>query len=223
MNSIHDIGGMDNFGPVVVEKDEPVFHDDWERQVFSLLIALLPAGYFSVDEIRRATEMIPPVDYLQSQYYEKWLLSLETLLLEKDVLTKEEMQSGKSIRQEGGNKLPAVAKEMLQFAMTNPIPASLDLDIEAKYKAGDQVKAKNINPLHHTRLPRYIRGKSGTVERDHGVFLLPDTNAYGGPDKPQHVYTVRFSARDIWGDDAPAKDSICIDLFDDYMDPLNKN
>ncbi len=220
MNGIHDMGGMDNFGPVTAEENEPVFHEDWERKIFSLMISLLPAGYCNLDEIRRITETIPPAQYLRARYYEKWLYTLEMMALEKDIFTKEEIATGKSIRQEGGNMRPAVPREMVEYAMTSPIPASLDLDIEAKFKAGDKIIAKNIHPLHHTRLPRYVRGKCGVVEHDHGIFLLPDTNAHGGPDKPQHVYTVRFTARELWGEEAPAKDSVCIDLFDDYMDAL---
>ncbi len=223
MNGIHDLGGMDNFGPVIAEENEPVFHDDWERTIFTLMIALLPAGYFNIDEIRRTVETIPPAQYLQARYYEKWLYALEMIALEKDILSKEEIATGRSIRREGGNTRPAVSREMLEYAMTNPLPVNLDVDIPVKFKPGDGIIAKNIHPLHHTRLPRYIRGKRGTVEQDHGIFLLADTNAHGGPDSPQHVYSVRFTARELWGEDAPARDSVCIDLHDDYMDHPDNN
>jgi nitrile hydratase len=223
MNGIHDLGGMDNCGPIPREENEPVFHEDWERTIFALTIAMLPSGYCKIDEIRRTTENIPPAIYLQAKYYQKWLLTLESILLEKDVLTKEEIETGRSIRTEGGFKLPAAPKEMLQFAMSNPVPANLDVDIASKFHSGDKIIAKNIHPLHHTRIPRFIRGKRGVVEKDHGVFLLADTNAHGGPDKPQHVYTVKFTARELWGDDAPAKDTVCISLYDDYMDILNND
>ena len=223
MNGIHDMGGMDNFGPVIAEENEPVFHDDWERTIFSLTIALLPAGYCKIDEIRRITENMPPAQYLQAKYYEKWIYTLEQIALEKDILTEEEIATGKSVRKEGGNMRPAVPREMVEYAMTNPILASVDVDIPAKFKVGDKIIAKNIHPLHHTRLPRYIRGKRGIVEHDHGIFLLADTNAHGGPDSPQHVYTVLFTARELWGEDAPAKDSVCIDLHDDYMDLLDNS
>lgn len=220
MNGIHDMGGMDNFGAVLAEENEPVFHADWERQIFSITIAMLPAGYCNIDEIRRITETIPPARYLQAKYYEKWLYTLEKLVLEKDILTEEELASGKNIRQEGGNARPAVPREMIEYAMSNPLPVNLDVDLPAKFQVGDRVLAKNMHPLHHTRIPRYVRGKRGTIEQDHGVFLLPDTNAHGGPDSPQHVYTVRFSSRELWGEDAPRNDSVCIDLFDDYMEAL---
>ena len=225
MNSIHDLGGMDNFGPINVEQNEPVFHDDWERKILALTLGLLPAGYCNIDEMRRTTEHIDPAIYLQARYYQKWLLTLESILLEKDILTQEEIETGKSIRTEGGDNRPAVPVEMMQYAMANPIPANAELDsnLKPKYQVGEEILAKNINPYHHTRIPRYVRGKRGVIVQDHGVFLLADTNAHGGPEKPQHVYSVRFSACELWGEEANPRDSVCIDLHDDYMDPLINN
>ena len=219
MNSIHDIGGMDNIGPVNIEKDEPVFHEDWERKVYAMTLATMGAGMFVTDEVRYMTETIPPADYLNFKYYEKWLYSLEQMMLQKNVVTREELASGKVTAPGLPAGIEAASPERLQYGMNNRIPMFVDADIPPKFKAGDTIIARNINPPHHTRLPRYIRGRRGVVEMDHGIFLLPDTNAHGGPDKPQHVYSVRFSARELWGEDAPAGDSLYIDLFDDYMDP----
>lgn len=219
MNGIHDIGGMDNIGPVNIEKDEPVFHDDWERKVYALTLATMGAGIFVTDEVRFVTETIPPSDYLTFKYYEKWLYSLEQLVLQKNVVTREELESGKVMAPELTAGVEAAPAERMQYGMNNRIPVFVEVDIPPKFMVGDAIIAKNINPLHHTRIPRYIRGRRGVVEMNHGIFLLPDTNAHGGPDKPQHVYNVRFSARELWGEDAPANDCVYIDLFDDYMDP----
>ena len=95
----------------------------------------------------------------------------------------------------------------------------LDLEVAPRFKPGEAIVARNINPPGHTRLPRYVRGKQGRIERDHGVFGLPDARAHGQADKPQHIYSVRFTARELWGADASARDSLYIDLWDDYMDP----
>ena len=219
MNGIHDIGGMDNIGPVNIEKDEPVFHDDWERKVYALTLATMGAGIFVTDEVRFVTETIPPSDYLTFKYYEKWLYSLEQLVLQKNVVTREELESGKVMAPELTAGVEAAPIERMQYGMNNRIPVFVEVDIPPKFMVGDAIIAKNINPLHHTRIPRYIRGRRGVVEMNHGIFLLPDTNAHGGPDKPQHVYNVRFSARELWGEDAPANDCVYIDLFDDYVDP----
>lgn len=218
MNSIHDIGGMDNIGPVPIEKDEPVFHGDWERKVYAMTLATMGAGIFVTDEVRYMTETIPPKDYLSFKYYEKWLYSLEQMMLHKNVLTQQELESGAVSEPDLAAGIEAASLERMQHGMKNRMPVFVDTDSPPRFKTGDAIIARNINPLHHTRLPRYIRGRRGVVEMDHGIFLLPDTNAHGGPDKPQHVYSVRFSARELWGTDAPARDSLYIDLFDDYMD-----
>ena len=219
MNGIHDIGGMDNIGPVNIEKDEPVFHEDWEKKVYAMTLATMGAGIFVTDEVRYMTETIPPADYLTFSYYEKWLYSLEQLMLQKNIATGEELKSGKVTAPELTAGVEAASVERMQYGMNNRIPVFVDADILPKFKVGDSIIARNINPLHHTRIPRYIRGRRGVVEMHHGIFLLPDTNAHGGPDKPQHVYNVRFAARELWGEEAPEKDSVYIDLFDDYMDP----
>ena len=216
MNSIHDLGGMDNIGPLNIEQDEPVFHADWERKTFGLTLAVLATGACPVDEIRHMSELIPPADYLTFKYYEKWLRGLEFMLLKKNLVTERELESGRA--EAATASLEAAAPETLRHIMTNRLPAFAPVELEPKFKAGDEIIAKNINPLGHTRLPRYIRGKRGEVEMDHGVFLLPDANAHGEPERPQHVYGVRFSAQELWGEDAPAGDSVHIDLFDDYMD-----
>ncbi len=219
MNSIHDIGGMDNIGAVPIETDEPVFHADWESKVYAMTLATMGAGIFVTDEVRFMTETIPPQDYLSFSYYEKWLYSLEQMLLHKNVITQQELESGAVSAPELAAGIEAASLERMQYGMKNRMPVFVDSDLPPRFKAGDAIIARNLNPLHHTRLPRYLRGRRGVVELDHGIFLLPDTNAHGGPDSPQHVYSVRFSARELWGEDAPARDSLYIDLFDDYMDP----
>ena len=115
--------------------------------------------------------------------------------------------------------MPAVDLELVRRLYKSAGAVRLKLDIAPRFKPGDHVVARNINPLGHTRLPRYIRNKRGFVERDHGVFHFPDTRVAGQGDQPQHIYSVRFSARELWGNEASAKDSLMIALWDDYMDP----
>lgn len=112
-----------------------------------------------------------------------------------------------------------VRKEMIEPILSTGASSRADADVAARFKAGDAVIARNLNPHGHTRLPRYVRGRRGTVERDHGVFVFPDTLVAGAGTKPQHVYSVRFSARELWGPDSPEKDALYIDMFDDYLDP----
>tara|TARA_R110001599_G_scaffold353861_1_gene600702 strand:+ start:36854 stop:37513 length:660 start_codon:yes stop_codon:yes gene_type:complete len=217
MDGVHDLGGMDNFGDVEREVDEPVFHAPWERSVFTHVLAMLGAGHYNIDEFRRTTERIPPVPYLASSYYERWLASLVALLKEKGVVTEEELLAGKSL-DAGSDRLPALDKGKAQYITTNPISVLQECNSVPRYKTGDEVVAKVMSPAHHTRLPRYVRGRRGKVERNNGAFLLPDRNAHGAQATPAFNYSVRFSSRELWGEDAPAKDSLFIDLFESYLE-----
>ena len=97
--------------------------------------------------------------------------------------------------------------------------ARVDADIPPKFKPGDRVLTRNINTSGHTRLPRYARGRYGVVDRRYGVFVFPDSHARNGDKNPQNLYSVCFSARELWGEDASESDKIYIDLWDDYLTP----
>ncbi|EXU76880.1 nitrile hydratase subunit beta [Erwinia mallotivora] len=217
MNGIHDLGGMHGMGPVITEENEPPFHYEWERRAFSLFASLYVGGHFNVDMFRHAIERMDPAHYLEESYYQHWMHAFETLLLEGGVITAEEL-SGAVKAQPAPAETPVLKQEMVQAVVTTGASARVDAQVAGRFQAGDRVRAKNINPCGHTRLPRYIRGKTGTVELDHGVFITPDTVAHGKGDHPQHVYSVSFSARELWGDNAPPKDTVRIDLWDDYLE-----
>ncbi|ADO08166.1 putative nitrile hydratase beta subunit (plasmid) [Pantoea vagans C9-1] len=219
MNGIHDLGGMHGMGAVITEENEPPFHHEWERRTFSLFASLFVGGHFNVDMFRHAIERMNPVHYLEESYYEHWMHAFETLLLEKGVITPEELAG---IQQPGevSADIPVLRQEMVQAVIMTGASARVETDIPASFRAGDRVRAKNINPVGHTRLPRYVRGKTGTIVIDHGVFITPDTVAHGIGDHPQHVYSVSFDATELWGENAPAKDTVRIDLWDDYLEAL---
>jgi nitrile hydratase subunit beta len=201
MNGVHDMGGMHGFGPVVREEDEPVFHAAWEGKVRALMGRTRSAGYYNLDEFRHAIERMPAEDYLRAGYYERWLHSVETLLLEKGVITADELVSGRSSK-------PAAAPRARPKAPTALV---------ARFKRGDRVVTRKLNPEGHTRLPRYARGRTGVVRTVNGPFLLPDSSAHGrGPDW-QACYAVEFSARELWGETAPAGDRVCVDLWESYL------
>ncbi|OWS75265.1 nitrile hydratase subunit beta (plasmid) [Pantoea dispersa] len=219
MNGIHDLGGMHGMGAVITEENEPPFHHEWERRTFSLFASLFVGGHFNVDMFRHAIERMNPAHYLEESYYEHWMHAFETLLLEKGVITPEELAG---IQQPGevSADIPVLRQEMVQAVIMTGASARVETDIPASFRAGDRVRAKNINPAGHTRLPRYVRGKTGTIVIDHGVFITPDTVAHGLGDHPQHVYSVSFDATELWGKNAPAKDTVRIDLWDDYLEAL---
>jgi nitrile hydratase len=220
MNGIHDLGGMHNMGLLEHAEHEPVFHHDWERKVFSHAVALLGAGYFKLDEVRRVSEWMPPEQYLTTPYYEGWLFGVTALLLEKNIVTAEELEAGRSLRQDGGWVLPAFPKAAAEYVMNNPIPSRLEVDVAARFRPGDAIVTRNHHGPNHTRLPRYARGKRGVVEEDHGVFAFPDAIAHGREDQPQHLYSVRFSSEELWGGAQWTRGAVNLDLYDDYLDPL---
>ena len=112
-----------------------------------------------------------------------------------------------------------VRAEMIEMILSTGASARVDEDIAPRFAAGDAVVTRNINPHSHTRLPRYVRGRRGRVEQNHGIFLFPDTNAVGAGGKPQHVYSVRFEATELWGPDGTPGDALYIDMWDDYLEP----
>ncbi|WP_336749948.1 nitrile hydratase subunit beta [Pantoea vagans] len=219
MNGIHDLGGMHGMGAVITEENEPPFHHEWERRTFSLFASLFVGGHFNVDMFRHAIECMNPAHYLEESYYEHWMHAFETLLLEKGVITPEEL-AGIQQPGEASADIPVLRQEMVQAVIMTGASARVNTDMPASFRAGDRVRAKNINPAGHTRLPRYVRGKTGTIVIDHGIFITPDTVAHGLGDHPQHVYSVSFDATELWGKNAAAKDTVRIDLWDDYLEAL---
>jgi nitrile hydratase beta subunit len=224
MNGAHDLGGMHGFGPVVLEPDEPVFHAEWERRVFALRLAMA-RGRWNIDMSRHVIEQMPPAEYLATSYYGRWLWRLERLLEQDGFLTpaevRQRMREGVGAPAHAGGELrPGVLRpEGVPQLLQNRRAARLDDPVPPKFKAGDVVVARNMNPPGHTRIPRYVRGRRGLIDRDHGVFVFPDTHAAGLGQKPQHVYAVRFAARELWGPEAHPHDAIYVDLWDDYLDP----
>ena len=217
MNGVHDMGGQQGMGPVQYEKNEPVFHAAWEGRVYALNRALRAWGKWSLDTDRHALELMPPVDYLRMSYYERWLSRLEAQLVTYGLVTKEEMESGKAAP--GSTKAtPALGLATSSRWLSRGIPSSDDPKVRPLFKVRQRVRARNINPTGHTRLPRYARGKTGVIVRDHGVYLFPDTNAHFQGEKRQHVYSVRFTARELWGESASPRDSVHLDMWDDYLE-----
>jgi nitrile hydratase len=217
MNGIHDMGGMQDFGPVNPEKHEPVFHAPWEGRAFALWIAV--PGDWSINADRFEKELIPPAEYLRMRYYEKIVVGIEELSIKTHLLTREELTSGRpsspipdSIQVLKGSDVPAM--------ISKGYSSRRDVQAKPRFAIDQRVRARNINPAGHTRLPRYARGKVGTVTRDCGVFVFPDSDAQGMGEQPQHVYSVRFTARELWGAAASARDTVYINLWDDHLESV---
>ena len=217
MNSVHDMGGMDGMGPIEPAESEPVFHEPWEGRVFALVNRIGPWGRGrNWGSFRFELESIPAAAYLRMSYYERWFTALlVNRLLTSNLVTPAELESGEAD--------PELPRPTLLPASTGASPGSarLDVGVSPRFRPEQPVRARNLHPRGHIRLPRYTRGKRGTVVRDHGVFALQDTDVNGQRlgARPQHVYTVRFTARALWGDRASALDTVYVDLWEDYLEP----
>jgi len=216
MNGVHDMGGMHGMGPVEIEKDEPVFHAEWEARTYALTIACGSHRKWNIDVSRHSRERMPPADYLAATYYERWLFGLRTLLVEQGLVTARELASGRAEGQ--ADPAGVLRANQVEKFLANRIRARVDVEAAPPFRAGQSVVARNIHPSGHTRLPRYARGRRGVIDRDYGVFIFPDTHAMTRDKKPQHLYGVRFSARELWGAAASTRDSVYVNLWDDHLD-----
>ena len=217
MNGVHDMGGMDGFGKVEAEPNEPPFHERWEGRVLAMARAMGHAGAWHIDDSRYAQETLPPPVYLAVSYYQRWALAMEKNLLARGLVTADEMAAGHALRP---------AKPLPRKLTADEVKAGLARSSfyrqqqgPARFKPGDRVIARNIHPQGHTRLPRYVRGKPGVVELVHGCHAFPDSVASGRGDDPQWLYTVVFDSRTIWGEDADPTLRISIDAFEPYLEP----
>lgn len=219
MNSIHDLGGMSGFGPLPFEDNEPVFHDDWERRTFGVHILTLITGFYTADETRHSMERIPALRWLQGSYYEHWLDGTATLLIEKGIVTAEELRTGKATDELPdwvARLSPVEAKDVASIVSSNHNKHG-QIAHPPLFKAGDRVRTKNMHPKTHTRLPRYIRGHIGTIHEYRGPFFYADERNINNPDVACHTYTVRFEGKELWGESAGPKDAVYIEMYETYL------
>lgn len=225
MNGIHDLGGMHGFGAVAPQAGEPVFHQQWEREVFASVIALMAQGVYNLDEFRHGVERIGHRHYLNGSYYEHWLDSAQLLLREKGIIDEAEWAARVGeIRDDPERHRPAHAgDEQLAPALAQGIRAGLPtlraIDPPPRFQVGDAVTTRNLQPAGHIRLPAYARNRTGRIERAHGAFVLPDSHAHGHGEQPQYLYAVRFDHQALWGDSRHApRCSNIVDLWESYLD-----
>jgi nitrile hydratase beta subunit len=207
MNGIHDLGGMDGFGRVAVEADEPVFGAPWERRAFGIAAATIARRLRTIDAFRHAIERMDPVHYLSSPYYEHWLAGAATLLVEKGLVTRVELEA-----KVGGRF------GLSQPQRPGPPPASRPSGATPHFAVGAAVVVRNLQPFGHTRCPRYVRGKRGVVVRVDRRCPLPDVAAHSEHPCTQYVYNVRFDGRELWGEPAGPAEAVYVDLWESYLE-----
>jgi nitrile hydratase beta subunit len=219
MNGVHDVGGMHVIGTVLPEPDEPVFHTDWERRVLALTLAMGATGEWNLDASRFARENRPPDDYLNKSYYEIWLAGLQQLLAERELVSEDEISVGRVLEPRKPVRKILAAGDVAA-ALGRGDPTNREPTQPAMFNVGDRVRAKNMNPPTHTRLPRYVRGHVGTVRAIHGCHVFPDSNAHGRGEDPQWLYTVSFDGRELWGPETDPAVTVSIDAFEPYLEPV---
>jgi nitrile hydratase subunit beta len=222
MDGVHDLGGMHGFGPVVREPDEPVFHAPWEGTVYAINRLAMGVGLYNIDEMRHGIERLPPAQYLGSTYYERWLATIEQNLVEKGVLSTDEIEARlAALREHPEAEPPRREDPSLVDRVLRSARAAFQRDPtgEPRFREGETVVTRNIHPKGHTRLPRYARGKRGTISYYHGYYVFPDTHAHGQGEAPQPVYSVCFEARDLWDGAAEPQERVYLDLWESYLEP----
>lgn len=219
MNGGADLGGMMGFGPIGIEADEPLFHAPWERRAFAITLAMGATGSWTLDTSRFTRESLHPVDYLSSSYYEIWTKGLERLCFNAGLISLEELASGHA----SGPGKPL--KRVLQAADVAAVLAKgssveRPATAPAAFAIGDRVRARIRHPEGHTRLPRYLRGVSGTIEAIHGCHVFADDNAMGKGENPTWLYGVAFRGLDVWGADSDPTLVLRADLWEPHLERL---
>ncbi len=218
MDGGQDMGGVPWSGAVTPEPNEPPFHAEWERRAFALTLAMSMPGGWNIDMSRFAREDRPPAEYRSKSYYQIWLAGLERLMLERKLVAEDEIAAGKSLHP---------VKPVTRILTSDGVAAMLHRGgptervtaRPARFAVGARVRAKTINPPTHTRLPRYVRGHVGTIERVLGYHVFPDSNATGKGEDPQWLYTVTFNGAELWGEESDPTLDISVDAWEPYLDP----
>ncbi len=218
MNGVHDIGGMQGFGKVEPEVDEPVFHAPWEGRVLAMNRAMGSLGLWNIDIGRCSRETLPPDVYLGSSYYRKWTLGLENLVVRYGLVGEDELDAGRALHPAAPVKRTLTAadapKLLSRGSFERPAVAS------ARFAVGDRVRMKNMHPIGHTRLPRYVRGHAGVIECVRGCHVFPDAVVAGRGEEPHWLYTVVFDGRELWGEESDPTLKVSVEAWEPYLDPV---
>lgn len=215
MNGVHDMGGMEGFGPLPLEKDEPIFHGEWEKRALAITLATGSLGKWNIDASRHARERSPARTYIRESYYERWMSGLERLLVERGLLSEAELISGEPANK---TELKPVPPEAVPGILARGGPTLRATGKPARFQIGQRVRALNIHPTGHTRLPRYLRGKVGVIAMDHGLHVFADSNAHFQGEDAQHLYNVVFDVAEVFGPAARYQGEIRADLWDAHLE-----
>ena len=225
MSRVHDMGGRFGDGPIVPEAEEgAVFHQDWHGRALAVTLAAGALGKWNIDISRHGRECLSPIDYASMSYYEKWMAGLAGLLVDADILSREELAAGQAI---GGSDLTEKRMDAAKVAgvLASGGPADRPSDIAVAYTVGDVVRTRRVNGNRlidggHTRLPSYAVGATGRILMVHGTHVLPDSSAHHLGDAAEPLYAVAFAASVLWAKPEHLGDEVVLDLWQSYLDPV---
>jgi nitrile hydratase beta subunit len=210
VDGVHDLGGMQGFGPVETAPDEPPFHRPWEARTFAVVGGALGAGGFNTPMFRHAIERMDPGHYLTSSYYEHWLTAVATLLVDAGMITRDELDA------RGGafplSRPSAVHAGDVGDAAPREAP---------RFAVGNAVRVRDLHFAGHTRCPRYVRGRRGVVVRIDPAAPIPELEAHRRERVLDPTYGVRFEAGELWSDAAEAHAPVHVDLYEHYLEPVS--
>ncbi len=218
MKGGHDLGGQPEMGPINPEPEaqEPVFHAEWERRVFALTLATGMLGKWNIDESRHARERQDPLTYVENSYYENWLEGLEKLLVEKGLVSIEELRQVTNASSRTTESLSVPNPEIAQKILGSGAPSTMETASEPLFRVGDSVLLRESETAGHTRAPKYAQGAIGTVAAQLGCHSFPDSNAQG-VHEGKHLYRVIFNGVDLWSLSS-TQTEVRIDLWESYLD-----
>lgn len=211
-----DLGGQPGHGPIVPEGEDVRFHAEWEKDALAIVLAMGATGSWNIDMSRSARETLP--HYRRLSYYQIWLAALEKLMLERGQVQADEIAAGRMLHP------PVPVARVLHAdavgaALAKGSPTLRPGTQGPLFAVGQRVRTRGHAVAHHTRLPGYVRGKVGTVERCHGSHVFADTHAQGLGEQPQPLYTVVFEGRELWGADAAPGLRVSVDAWESYLQP----
>lgn len=214
MDGIHDLGGKQGYGPIPIGDDAP-FHFDWERRMWAIARAgILPPGTI-IDQFRHGLERMVPADYLSFAYFNKWCANYYMLYLNAGMFTLDEVATGHTSSPADPAK-PQTLDQVINAQRNMCTDFSIEISAKPRFQTGDTIITKRIMPANHTRLPGYARGATGTIIRHHGAHLLADKGAQG-EHIGENLYTVSFTATELWGEDANPLDTVTLELWESYF------
>jgi len=214
MDSMHDLGGKQGFGPVPVKSGDAPFSHDWERRMWALARSGIAHG-ITIDWFRHGLERMVPADYLTFPCFKKWVTNYLMLMIDNGALTMDEALQG-HVQTPDDSAEPLTLAEVLDKNRGGAVNFEIETDAGPAFSVGDTILTKRLSTAPHSRLPAYVRNACGTIITHHGAHALPDKGALG-VHEGEHLYTVSFSAVELWGPDANPRDTVTLELWESYF------